>query len=332
MIEAYTVGITLALDNGVSEGLATIRHDLNALNRVLDDSTIGLKRLKDITDRLKLGSKWYLATPDRSGSPTSFPDPAATRASVASPLIELTPRKSNERSSLLPESRSDTLSRTTPPIASGPDRPGQPRIPLATAPWEPPKAPSSRPLSTMVAERGTESGQSSVVPSEVLDRIQSWLARPARVPSSATPHLSQSIDIGALTLPTTLASERKQSQQAAPDQAAGTPLQPTSYLPSLSTRLSPDAALRHPSVAFGDPRVLPIQGQPGSQIASLPSAVPPPAEPQRAALQGDVYLDGSRLGRWIVNHLAKAAERPRAGATGFDPRLTATWPGAPIGT
>src|SRR5580704_17886579 len=45
MIDAYTIGITLALDNGVSEGLATIRRDLLALNGVVEGSGTRLKHL-----------------------------------------------------------------------------------------------------------------------------------------------------------------------------------------------------------------------------------------------------------------------------------------------
>jgi hypothetical protein len=47
--------------------------------------------------------------------------------------------------------------------------------------------------------------------------------------------------------------------------------------------------------------------------------------------QGTIYVDGVRLGRWIVDRLAKQASRPTAGTTGIDPRLTATYPGAPAG-
>src|SRR5208282_2305267 len=45
MIDAYTIGITLALDNGVAKGLATIRRDLTALNGVLEGSAMRLKHL-----------------------------------------------------------------------------------------------------------------------------------------------------------------------------------------------------------------------------------------------------------------------------------------------
>jgi hypothetical protein len=42
---------------------------------------------------------------------------------------------------------------------------------------------------------------------------------------------------------------------------------------------------------------------------------------------GDVYLDGTRMGTWIADYLAREAGRPQSGGTGFDQRLTAPWPG-----
>jgi hypothetical protein len=63
---------------------------------------------------------------------------------------------------------------------------------------------------------------------------------------------------------------------------------------------------------------------------TFPSATPPPVLPPSSVSQGDVYVDGSRLGRWMTSHLVKAAELPRAATTGFDPRMTPTWPGAPV--
>ena len=38
MIDAYTIGITLALNNGVADGIAAIRRDLAALDRAVDAS------------------------------------------------------------------------------------------------------------------------------------------------------------------------------------------------------------------------------------------------------------------------------------------------------
>ena len=42
---------------------------------------------------------------------------------------------------------------------------------------------------------------------------------------------------------------------------------------------------------------------------------------------GDVFLDGTRVGTWVTDHLAREAGRPQSGGTSFDPRLTPAWPG-----
>jgi len=50
MDDAYTIGITLALDNGVSEGLAIIRRDLEMLNRAVSQTMGGLAGLRRAGD------------------------------------------------------------------------------------------------------------------------------------------------------------------------------------------------------------------------------------------------------------------------------------------
>ncbi|HKM64179.1 MAG TPA: hypothetical protein VJY39_16985 [Acidisphaera sp.] len=47
-------------------------------------------------------------------------------------------------------------------------------------------------------------------------------------------------------------------------------------------------------------------------------------------MSGTLEIDGLQLGRWLADYLAHAAVRPATGSTGFDPRMTPTWPGAPI--
>jgi hypothetical protein len=66
-------------------------------------------------------------------------------------------------------------------------------------------------------------------------------------------------------------------------------------------------------------------------VSTLPSAAPPPSSQARGPVTGDVYLDGSKLGRWIADRLAREIARPQSGMTGFDPRLGIAWPGAPLG-
>jgi hypothetical protein len=44
-------------------------------------------------------------------------------------------------------------------------------------------------------------------------------------------------------------------------------------------------------------------------------------------MQGDIILDGARVGRWMTSSLARQAARPPAGPTGPDPRQTPLWAG-----
>jgi len=49
------------------------------------------------------------------------------------------------------------------------------------------------------------------------------------------------------------------------------------------------------------------------------------------SVRGTVFLDSASFGRWMVDHLTREIARPATGMTGFDPRITASYPGAPIG-
>jgi hypothetical protein len=69
-----------------------------------------------------------------------------------------------------------------------------------------------------------------------------------------------------------------------------------------------------------------------SAEAPLASAMAPPAREQEGgASEGDVYLDGTRIGRWMVDTLSRQAARPPAGRAAFDPRLGLAWPGTQQG-
>jgi hypothetical protein len=41
-------------------------------------------------------------------------------------------------------------------------------------------------------------------------------------------------------------------------------------------------------------------------------------------------MDGVRMGRWMSEQLSRAASRPPAGGTGFDPRQSPAWAGATV--
>jgi hypothetical protein len=51
---------------------------------------------------------------------------------------------------------------------------------------------------------------------------------------------------------------------------------------------------------------------------------------EEGIMYGEVVLDGVALGRWINRHLERQINRPPSGVTGFDSRMSPTWPGAPV--
>jgi hypothetical protein len=68
--------------------------------------------------------------------------------------------------------------------------------------------------------------------------------------------------------------------------------------------------------------------EPTERVPALPSADLRQSDPPAFA---EIHLDGAALGRWVTRHLERQITRPQAGATGFDPRMTPSWAGAPIG-
>jgi hypothetical protein len=73
-------------------------------------------------------------------------------------------------------------------------------------------------------------------------------------------------------------------------------------------------------------------GAQGGGMAARPAALGAPRGAERSGpIQGDVFLDGARVGRWMEDALSRRAGRPPSGPTGFDPRRGAAWPGAAVG-
>lgn len=56
-----------------------------------------------------------------------------------------------------------------------------------------------------------------------------------------------------------------------------------------------------------------------------------PADGGAGPSGGDVFLDGTLVGRWLARHLAREAGLPSSGPTGFDARRSPERPGATLG-
>jgi hypothetical protein len=112
-----------------------------------------------------------------------------------------------------------------------------------------------------------------------------------------------------------------------------------------ATLTTVERIIERPMSGHGAPTA-PASTQSAAPLPSAPSAAMPPSAPQtsglaaaaplgaaentRGPMEGDVVLDGERVGRWFTNHLAREASRPPSGYSGFDPRMGMIWPGAPV--
>jgi hypothetical protein len=73
--------------------------------------------------------------------------------------------------------------------------------------------------------------------------------------------------------------------------------------------------------------------EPVLQSTQLPPAMSEGDAPQGEAgsRHGMILVDARQMGRWIIDQLEHYASRPAAMTTGIDPRMNATYPGAPTG-
>jgi hypothetical protein len=94
-----------------------------------------------------------------------------------------------------------------------------------------------------------------------------------------------------------------------PRSASWTPMAPQSWASEDGTRQTPSSSS-------------------DDEPLSARTYAPPPTQTlQGGPTGGDVYLDGTRVGTWIADHLAREVARPQMSSTAFDPRLTPAWPG-----
>jgi hypothetical protein len=313
MEDAYEIGIRLVLENGVSAGIAVLQNDLAAYDRALTATT---GRLRTVAEAGRA-----LAAPMVSVGMGPVARSAATEQGTESPDAEQRCR---------PEA-------TVPALA----------VPLPAA-----KLPQAVAASVPAMPRVSSVGRTSGTPvwTPRLPAASEHPARAAPTPQGATPPGRGR----AMTAVTVMTVPPPRYAQYAPSFSASRP-------PALAAPEMPDGrpvSMPASDQRQGRPAPFPVRAlfgasplsaaPPGAEPvlpavqaaprpASAPAALATPAAPVAAAassgpVQGDVFLDGARVGRWMSDRLAREADRPQAGMTGFDPRLGPAWPGSLHGT
>ena len=404
MLEAYEIGISLALQDGVSDGIALIRRDLAALDRAIAATSQSLTRLQvqagtpspvhvpsATQPKPMVQAASSPAVPEQQALPATPKDPvhppmsnqprpdapvldirspisgrptSAMEPSIQNPPQRPQPAISVVSTSSLRSSPSATtpqqLSTEAPPASS--QLQANPVAPQGPAKLAPPSAPAGpsvpaavQIVSKVAADPPTASRQPPVAaampllatrPPDVAvpllaappPRAARALlvtpgspAAPARLPP-AVPHLQQ-------PSPVPPPRHTGHSQHVASHHAQAPSRRDSPVEPAPRPRAdSPVHTGHHAAVPQAQPSTSARAAAPAGQSVLAPTSAPqptrtssfaPPPTPseQTITLQGDIILDGARLGRWMTSSLARQAARPPAGPTGPDPRQTPLWSG-----
>jgi hypothetical protein len=341
MEDVYEVGIRLVLENGVSAGIAALQDDLAAYDRALAATT---GRLRTVAD-----AGHGLAPPVISGGDRPAGRSLAVGEEMPFPSVQTAYRRETP---VLPPAVPQSAARSQQPAAVvAPVKPAQPVA--VRAPGKPAQPATA---SAPAMPRVTLAGRASAAPERALPPPLPAPAAPeqpvraaAPVPGSAPPARGQAITaVTVMAVPppryaryAPAVPAAQPAAVAAPDVADDRPVSmPASDRGEIQQApLAVRELLRSSTWSAAPPVGEPasVAAQVAPRAGSTPSAGVSPAAPVAAAassgpVQGDVYLDGARVGRWMSDRLAREADRPQAGVTGFDPRLGPAWPGSLHGT
>ena len=351
MIEAFEIGITLALDNGVASGIAAIRQDLDALDRAIANSSAGLATLRSLSAGIQppafqSTNMWSVNTvhpakqspaaspiPQLAGTPDGDDTASAPSANIepelppptrpAVPVVSDYPAPTR-----IAAPQTETPQEHRPPI----------QIIAPSAAHEPPSAPATTsnidPISSSDAPKSfipTSSRTGDVLTPIPALQAASYVLAPPSLPKAASsmhtppeqrppPRVD---DLPIWSPPTRLPTEFVPTVAPAPPRP--TPIQPEHGVPFAPNRSAAPSMVPSRSVSpnrFDAPANQPITPDPLSPAQSSSKTTP----------HGEIILDGARLGRWMSDRLARAADRPSSGMTGFDPRISPNHAGAPNGS
>lgn len=363
---AHEVGISLAFSNGVPEGVAEIQQDLTSLDRALVAGTVGLAALIQLAEGLHtLGQQSVMPVAARTGpqisevSPTAdlredlmsniFSGPAHSRliSDASHPQISAPaevaaqfPRSvaDLERGSLVP-----ALSMMPSLDPAGTDTPQDH--------W--PMAPDISATDVSVAQISPGAPRSTAAVPNAGRPVDQLFAMSAPLAATPLDAIQNSEFASAVLTPTTVASITSAPTTVAPmtvvpTKARGKDLTPNRSTPAFETMIAaartqeplvsgssaPPTAPPAVRAASVSPVVVPRTEASGDQAMPADVRQPPSVSRQSPEAadeprQGLLILDGTQLGRWIMDRIARQASRPVAGTTGIDPRISPTFPGAP---
>jgi hypothetical protein len=333
MEDAYVVGIRIVLENGVSGGLLAVGRDLATFDRALATTTGNLQALRE------LGAG--LAAPAAVGQPVR--QQARPQVGVREPAPERFDRPERADVAMLEAPGGISPLRVTAPAVVESSKAPPPLPPQvlddvlpvwgsvrATPPQEvpAPRAPVTAsgavPVVTSLPER--------VAPAAEPARSRAMMRYADFAPAPPPGAVAVNDTPGAAAQGTAVTAFEREAAQVSGRADGMVAIHQHPARPGGGEPLRPPLPLTGGEAAprfEAPPRLAP----PPAASPPPPAAAAPVASPASTGpVQGDVYLDGARVGRWLSDHLAREANRPQTGVTGFDSRLGLAWPGSMHGT
>ncbi len=361
MSEAYEIGVTLALGDGVSASIAQARKDTAQLERVLQAGGVSVQQLRAasvvaLSAIRAVPSVGKIAAKEPVPAQTAEDGSAVARVDVAPAVVPAWPQardaampaKAAEPAVVAPQQGSAAIvpavsERGAAPVAAAHGAPALAPQPLPPEPaWmapqplpapQPAQAPQAAPVTASqsvlqvsapisLATIGAAARDERPAPAPAgfdFGSARPVTALPAETPAAAVPDLRVP-DTGGATGTAPQAWEQVSEPAWAPPgrgNDAGAAARMTGPLPSAAA--APERAVTGPQ-----------EGADAGASTQAPAA-PPPAAANAGPTEGDVFLDGALVGRWISRFLSQEAGRASAGPTGFDPRRGRLLPGATVG-
>ena len=353
MSEAFEIGVTLALSDGVSESIESTKKEIAGLEQILHSGGVSVQQLRAAAaDILSVPRRPELIRqPNRNSNEAKPVDSESVDAGRApgSPMQKNADEKSWEEAKT-----QETVTRQ-----SSENRLGSPEQPQLSQ--QGPTAPQIRdelfsPTNAVESDRAATpvqhtSGSTSseavsisvVTPTYSVTSPPAWSvekpfqndensselktlerSEPAQVADYCdSPRWTQRQDVPDLTIKYPVTDDRSPTSTfydalPARRQSSGVSYEQLLHSAAPSSQLDGPAA----SFAGGEDAVADREQAPVAPMMSSASASP---------TEGDVFLDGALLGRWMSRHLTQQVGRASAGPTGFDPRRGRLLPGPTVG-
>ena len=359
MSEAYEIGVTLALSDGVSDGIKRARREIDALQRALMTGGVSMAQLRRTAIEGNLPAKRQFEQRDADRKlPSSQKDTLPPSLQSADRiLVEARPSPATSTDVSAPKmdasaanNRAHWGEKQPPPVEAAqgvvkssvaPQTASVPNAPsLREAVRDPAPAVASEAitLGKMVDGRTFAPAPRNTILSSQQKQSQREIVRiePTIWPKAWNPVIAQTTTgvLPRVKYSRTAAApppNHKQSKSSDESAAFDRPLVDMPAAPqAMKKRDGSGGSEQVAQPRLVAPTMPSVSGMgpassPGPTGAGTAQGAPGPVE-------GDVYLDGMLVGRWMSRFLAQEAGRASVGPTGFDGRRGWLLPGATVGT